>query len=201
MKVKHVLSFCCGIILALNSHVYGESFKEDAHSNQPQEIINKCPHKHHHSHSHKEICQRGQRGRRGPIGPMGPPGTNGQNFNNYVSAFNENITSLTPPENLIFDTPLAINGISYNGATGVFTINTSGVYSISIGSVTNMQDGATFSLLINNSPIGPNDFSLPPGNISIILDLQAGNTIALQYTSAIILQIPMISISINQIGT
>ncbi len=205
------------IILALSCHIYAGAtinFAELTRAKLKPRFSSENSHSHKDKKKRKKGChKRGPTGLPGPLGPQGFPGATGatgstgatgptgaigQNFNRYANGFNQEITDLDPGGNLSF-TLLSAIGITYSN--GVFTIPVtgSGSYSISIGSFPFQQDGAFFQLMING--VGQSsEFALPPGNLSVILNLNGGDTIALQYTSPITVHASIISIAINQIA-
>ncbi len=171
--------------------------------------------------SHRCKCIPGPMGPRGLIGPQGTSGTTGPtgsagatgqagaalpSFNSYYSSFNVPGFFLDPgqQENLLFNVPpLASNGITYDNDTGVFTVNNNGAYAISISSLIENGDSGAFRLLVNNFTIGPTNFFLVPGSIFVIINLLAGDQIAILAGSdnnGVEIFSSLVSISINQIG-
>lgn len=138
---------------------------------------------------------------RGPTGPTGPAGSGGTSFNNYASAFNAT-GILQIGDNLIFDTPTAIQGVTYNSNTGEFTVNQNGVYQIAISSTSFQQDGGEFQFLVNGQAVGGLlQLVSPSGSLTIILNLSAGATIGLETTTgAVFSTTGIVSITINQIN-
>lgn len=194
--MKNITSTLAVFILAL-SIVSADSFatsplpseKESTLDNIQNGLNQKGCHRHRY---HRDF--------RGPTGPTGATGPAGPSFSNYASAFNAT-GILQIGDKLLFDTPTAIQGVTYNSNTGEFTVNQNGVYQIAIGSTSFQQDGGEFQFLVNGQAVGGLlQLVSPSGSLTIILNLSAGATIALETTTGAVFSITgIVSITINQI--
>ena len=100
---------------------------------------------------------RGPRGKRGPRGPRGPQGIPGTAVMSGFQAQLVGLTSATIPDGglVIFDTVLNDQSanISYNSATGEFTLSSTGNYLVmwwvNVGAVDGLSTDVGFSLEIN----------------------------------------------------
>ena len=116
-----------------------------------------------------EKCHAGPRGPRGAHGPAGDPGSD---FQQYACLYNNIGQTLTSGENVLFQNQISLAGITYDGTTGVFTLQP-GTYSITYFS------GPTGNLnLVANGGIVPN---APLGGTATIVTLaNETNTLVLQ---------------------
>jgi hypothetical protein len=154
------------------------------------------------THQNELKCgKRDHRGATGPAGSTGATGSTGPNFNNFVSTFNA-IGIQQPGNNLIFNTPTVVQGITYDSNTGIFTVNQAGVYQIIVCSTSFQQDGGLFEFLVNNQPVGGLlNLVSPSGSLTVIQNLSSGSTIALATVSGAVFSTPgIVSITINQIN-
>lgn len=113
----------------------------------------------------------------GPQGPTGPQGLPGLPFGRYASFFmttSSGSVDLTPGENLIFNSQVALSGIGYDSTTGVFSL-LPGTYSViyffapfSIPALNMYVNGQ----LILNSPLG--------GSSTVLTLTEPINTLVLQ---------------------
>lgn len=121
----------------------------------------------------------------GPIGPKGAtglPGNPGPNFGQYACFYTSVIQTVQQNNNVFFETPVSLAGITYNSATGVFTLQP-GTYSITYFSglyneLNLVVNGAT----VSNSPLD--------GSATVMTLSNAQNTVALQAQSTFTLLPP-----------
>lgn len=140
----------------------------------------------------------GSTGPTGATGSVGLTGPAGPSFENYASGFNSG-GALSPSSDVLF-TLSVINGITYDSVYGKFTINTSGVYSIVLASIsTGGASTSGYRLLVNGTSLTSASFFLPGSSISIFESLAIGDTIELQKTGLGAPAASTISIAINQI--
>lgn len=128
-------------------------------------------------------CCTGLTGLRGPVGPTG---TTGPNFGQYASLYTNTTQSFTSGDNVLFESQVSLAGISYNNATGVFTLSP-GVYAVTyfVGGGTTDFNVVANGSVVRNSPLGAGFVGvIPLSNATNTLSLTAQTTTSFSSQSA-----------------
>ena len=119
--------------------------------------------------AHNQKCCPGPTGAQGLTGPIGD---SGPDFGQFACLYNNEGQVLTTGQNVLFQNTISLEGISYDGTTGILTLQP-GTYS-----VTYFSNPTGHLYLVVNGAIVPN---APLGGTAAILTLANGtNTVALQ---------------------
>lgn len=177
------------LCVALQGSAYAQDFEPkgnalEAHKEvESLKLSKNLEGKSHHrsSKGNKGCCP----GATGPKGPNGAPGDPGPDFDQYACLYSNTAQTLTTGQNVRFGNQISLSGITYDGATGIFTLQP-GTYSVTYFST----PISALNLVVNGSDV-PNS---PLGGCATILTLSnATNTLALQAQSSTTLPAPGIT--------